>query len=148
MLIIFTNSSWPILRTTIILLFWCNPIPYSEFSDYVSLGEKFISLRSLVQYAWNFVEMCTNESSNFCKNFNSFGLHLISQINLLSQLLESENSIAEADRTQLTTDVLLNQSSRKFYTNKYYMCVAWSQSFRSIHQYLNFQIHAWRYLIW
>ena len=132
------------LRANLILLLQCNPIQYSEFSDSVFLGEKFISLRPLVQYAWNLAKMCTHESSNCCEIFGSFGLHLISQINFLSQLLEFENSSAEADRIQLKTNFLLNQSTCQLYSNKYYMCLACSQSFRPIHQYLNFQIHAWR----
>ena len=107
------------LRANLILLLQCNTIQYSEFSDSVFLGEKLISLRPLVQYEWNLAEMCTHQSSNFCENFSSFRLHLISQINFLSQLLESENNITEADRIQLKTDILINQSSCQLYSNKY-----------------------------
>ena len=107
------------LRANLILLLQCNPIQYSKFLDSIFLGEKIISLRPLVQYAWNLSEMWTHQSYNYYENFSSFRLHLISQINFLSKLLQSKNSIAEADRIQLTTDVLLNQSSRILYNKKY-----------------------------
>ena len=93
MLIIFTDSSWPILRATLILLFWCNPIPYSEFLDSAFFGEKIMSYKPLIQYVWNLVEVFIYESSNFYKNFNSFELHMISQINFLPKLLESETVV-------------------------------------------------------
>ena len=81
------------LRAILILILQCNSIPCSEFSDSVFLVEKFIYLRLLVQYLWNLVEMCIYESSSCCENFSSIWLHLVSQINFLPKLLESETAV-------------------------------------------------------
>jgi len=93
MLLIFNKSFMTNLRANWILLLHCNLILNSQFSDFVILREKFISLRPLAQYAWNLVEVFIYESSNFYINFISFGLHWISQNNFLPKLLWSESAM-------------------------------------------------------